>query len=205
MNINVPQGSDYITYLMSGLVPWLAFSELISKGATLLQGNAGFVKQLSFPTEVLSFKTAISASLGQLISLAILLCMIVLKSGIGLSLLLLPMAMFFQALLMVGSLFLLSVAGIFFKDTKNIIAFVLTANFFLIPMIYLPGSSPWMLEMTFDFNPFSYLIWVYQDIFFFGSITHIERWVIFAFGSLSVYGVGYHVHSTSKARFGDYI
>ena len=44
------------TYLLSGLIPWLSFQESMSKGSTVIVGNANLVKQVIFPIEILPVK-----------------------------------------------------------------------------------------------------------------------------------------------------
>src|SRR5262245_50996272 len=39
---------DYVAYLLSGLIPWLAVQEALSKGSTVITANASLVKQVVF-------------------------------------------------------------------------------------------------------------------------------------------------------------
>ena len=62
---------DYTTYLLSGLIPWMAFQESMAKGATVIVGNANLVKQVVFPVEVLPVKGVIASFSTQLVATAI--------------------------------------------------------------------------------------------------------------------------------------
>jgi lipopolysaccharide transport system permease protein len=52
-------------------------------------------------------------------------------------------------------------------------------------------------------NPFSYMIWCYQDVLYFGRFAHPFAWIVFmAFSMLSLY-VGYRVFKKLKPYFGN--
>ena len=40
-------------------------------------------------------------------------------------------------------------------------------------------------------NPFSYVIWVYQDVLYFGAIVHPVAWIVFLASSLLSLALGY--------------
>ena len=54
---------DFSVNVFAGIVPWLAFQDLLSRSPSILVGHANLVKQIVFPTEVLSVKTAIASAL----------------------------------------------------------------------------------------------------------------------------------------------
>jgi lipopolysaccharide transport system permease protein len=194
---------DFITYLMAGLIPWLSFTESLMKNCAVLRSNATFVQQLSFPTTILIIKTVVASIMGQLIASIILFVYIILTGGLSLGLLLLPIVLFFQCLAMAGFGLLFAAMGLYFRDLKDILSFYITANFFLIPMIYVPGSVPRIMEIGFSFNPFSYLIWCYQDVFYFGGVSDPKIWVIFALGSALTFVFGLKIYQKLEPRLGD--
>lgn len=53
---------DHTVFLLSGLIPWLAFSEVLSKASSLVHANANLVKQVVFPLEVLPVKSVLAAA-----------------------------------------------------------------------------------------------------------------------------------------------
>ena len=63
---------DYTMYLLSGLIPWMAFQESMAKGATVIVGNANLVKQVVFPVEVLPVKGVIASFSTQLVATTML-------------------------------------------------------------------------------------------------------------------------------------
>src|SRR3954463_6905967 len=58
---------DYVAYLLSGLIPWLAVQESLGKGSTVITSNANLVKQVVFPLEVLPVKSVLACFVTQLV------------------------------------------------------------------------------------------------------------------------------------------
>jgi lipopolysaccharide transport system permease protein len=50
-------------------------------------------------------------------------------------------------------------------------------------------------------NPFSYMIWCYQDVLYFGSLGHQAAWVIFPAWSLFIFAGGYRVFRRVRPLF----
>ena len=45
---------DFSACVFAGIVPWLAFQDLLSRAPSILVGHANLVKQIVFPTEALT-------------------------------------------------------------------------------------------------------------------------------------------------------
>src|SRR5205823_84321 len=59
---------DYTTYLLSGLIPWLTFADIANRACSSITANAGLVKQVLFPVEILPIKTVAAALVSQLVA-----------------------------------------------------------------------------------------------------------------------------------------
>jgi lipopolysaccharide transport system permease protein len=62
---------------------------------------------------------------------------------------------------------------------------------------------PSILRPLLYINPFSYMVWCYQDALYFGRFEHWWAWPIFAGLSLAIFYVGYRVFRKLKVMFGD--
>ncbi len=76
---------DYTTYLLSGLVPWLTFTDILSRACSVITANAGLVKQILFPVEILPIKTVAAALVSQIIATVCLLGYILVSTRISAS------------------------------------------------------------------------------------------------------------------------
>jgi lipopolysaccharide transport system permease protein len=52
-------------------------------------------------------------------------------------------------------------------------------------------------------NPFTYMVYCYQDALYFGRIAHPVSWVAFGVGSLFVFALGYRLFRRVKPYFGN--
>src|SRR5262249_1173833 len=55
------RGMAYAFYVLAGNVPWLAMQEAVGRSAGAVTGNAGLVKQIVFPSEILPAKVTLGA------------------------------------------------------------------------------------------------------------------------------------------------
>ena len=195
---------DFTTYLLSGLIPWLCFQESMTKGVGVIVGHARLVKQVAFPIEILPVKGVLASMVTLAITLVILIvyCLAT-QHSIPITYMLLPVVMLFQFIAMVGSSFILSSVGVYFRDLKDVVQVFSMAGLFLIPIFYLPAQVPSFLRPLLYLNPFSYMVWCYQDLLYFGRLEHWWAWPVFAFSSLGVFYFGYRVFRKLKTMFGD--
>lgn len=195
---------NYTAYLLSGMIPWLAFSETLSTGPSVILANVNLVKQHVFPVEVLPIKEVLASSVTLLIAMMFMIVYVLWTHGALLwSYLLLPVVILLQILAMVGVCYILSSVGVYFRDLKDFIAAYNKAGLFLIPVLYLPTAMPGALKAILYINPFSYMVWCYQDILFYGRIEHPFAWVVYVTLSLGVFYAGYRIFTKLKPGLGD--
>lgn len=195
------------TYILAGMIPWLTFSEAMGKASTVIVGHTALVKQVVFPIEILPVKGVLASFLTQLIATIILLgYMAAAEHAWPVSLVLLPVLFFLQLLAMVGVSYVLASVGVYFRDLKDFVQVFVTAGLFLAPILYqpaqlarVPRAFRWLLYV----NPFSHLVWCYQDVLYFGRLEHRASWVVVvALSTMALY-VGYRIFGKLKIIFGD--
>lgn len=194
---------DLTVYILAGLIPWLCFQEVLARSTTAITGNASLVKQIVFPVELLPIKTVLGCLPTQLVATAFLVGLALL-TGLGSpALLLFPVVLILQVAAMLGVAFALSAVGAFVRDLRELVVVFCAVNLFLQPILYAPAQLPRVLRPVLWLNPFSHLVWVAQDVFFFGAITHPVSWVVLTVGALVTLGLGYRLFRGLKHRFGD--
>lgn len=194
---------DYTTYILSGLIPWMAFQESMNKGTTAILANANLVKQVVFPIEVLPVKTVFASFSTQIVATAGLAAYVFATHGRLLwTYGLLPVLFLFQALAMIGVAYVFSAVSVYFRDLKDFVQVFCVAGMYVMPVFYLPSMVPELFRPLLYFNPFSYLAWCYQDACYFGRLEHAWAWPVFCGGSLGVFYGGYRVFRKLKLCFG---
>ena len=195
---------NYPSYLLIGLVPWLAMQAAIIRSTTALISNANLVKQVVFPIEVLPIASALAASLPYIPAFVLVLLYRALNvGGFDWALVLLPVVMLLHLVIAVGLGFALSAVTTFLRDLKEVISVLCTIAMSLSPAVYLPDWAPAPLRPLIYVNPFSYLTWVYQDVLFFGQVAHPWAWVITAALAAISLSVGYRLFARLKPYYGN--
>lgn len=195
---------DFTVYLLSGLVPWMCFQETMSKGTSVIVSHANLVKQVMFPLEVLPVKGVISSLLSFFISLAILTMYVLFRyQSLPPTYLLLPLLVFLQIIAMIGVSYIFSAIGVYFRDLKDLVQVFSTVSLYMMPILYLPAQVPGKLRPILYLNPFTYLVWCYQDVLYFGRIEHGWAWLVNTTLSLGIFYIGYRVFRKLKTMFGN--
>ena len=172
---------DYTSYLLIGLVPWLMMANALGRSTLAFSANANLVKQVVFPIEVLPVASTIACFLIFLPSLGLMLgYKLFFGGGLKPLALLLPLVLGLHVLFILGLMLALSVVTPFVRDIREIVTVYASISMYFTPAIYLPDWAPNMLRPLLYLNPFSYVVWVYQDALFFGEIRHGFAWIGFA-------------------------
>ena len=204
MGEGVVSSFDYTTYILAGLIPWLGFSESMNKATGTITGNSNLVKQVVFPLEVLPVKGVLASFLTQLVSTAIMIVYALVTAGrLEWTYALLPALFAMQLLFMVGVSCLLCSVGAYFRDMKELVQIFCLIGIYLMPVVYQPHQVPPMFQPLLYFNPFSYLVWCYQDAVYFGTIAHPWAWPVLLVLSVGSFCLGYRTFRRLKPHFGN--
>jgi len=205
--LNEDMASSTVTYILAGLIPWLTFAESMAKGTGAIVNEAGLVKQVVFPIEILPVKSVLATCLSQVVATGILLVyMAILERRLPWLVLLLPVLFTLQMLMMVGVSYALSSVGVYFRDMREIVQVFLSAGIFLAPILYPPAlisKIPPTFAMLLALNPFSHLVWCYQDVLYNGRVEHPLSWFVIIVLSPIVLYLGYRIFRKLKNMFGE--
>ncbi|HVR95409.1 MAG TPA: ABC transporter permease [Thermoanaerobaculia bacterium] len=194
------------TFLFCGLLPWMALQEGVLRGSTAITDNAGLVKKLRFPAEILVVAVALAALLHE--AIATLLFVGVLAglgelSWRGLPLLLLAVPL--QLALTLGLAWLLSAVHVFFRDTAQLIGMVLTGWFYFTPIVYPLELVPQRFRDWIGLNPLTPLVGLYRQAFLDGAAVGAGSVAGLALFTLLLAGAGLLFFRRMKPAFVDEI
>jgi lipopolysaccharide transport system permease protein len=150
-------------FLFSGLLPWLAIHEGLMRGSTAVTDNAGMVKKLRFPSEVLVVTVALSALLHQAIAGVVFVGVLAALGELswqGLPWLMLALPL--QLALTIGLGLLFAAVQVFVRDLAQLLGLVLGAWFYLTPIVYPPAMVPAPYRSWIELNPLSGLVELYR-------------------------------------------
>jgi lipopolysaccharide transport system permease protein len=193
---------DFTVYMLAGLVPWLAFQTSLLRATSSISGNANLVKQVVFEVSLLPLSAALAALVPLVLGLAFVAVYTLAADGaLPWTYALLPVVVLLQLGAMAGFGFALAAIGAFFRDVRELVQMFVIAAIFLMPIVYLPGSVPGGFDEIIWANPFTYMVWCYQDVLYFGRIEHPWAWVVFAGLSVVSLAAGYRLFRRVRPYF----
>lgn len=154
LRVKYPGHVEFLSYFLSGMLPWLFIGEVLSRSLTVLSEFAALYQRSAFPVIILPslpvlFSGPAYAVVFALVSAALF--------GGG--------AAFWGFLIIVCLMvwlvpfcYLLAVLGLFVKDTRQVFPFLLTLILYLTPIMYLPDMLPDGLRELVVLNPFADLM-----------------------------------------------
>ncbi len=197
---------DYTTYLLAGMIPWLNYQTNMVKTCTSIYGSANLVQQVIFPIEILPVKSVVASIFPLIASFMILFGYVLIKyHTIPLTYLYLPLLIGLQTVSIIGLGFLLSALSCFVKDFKDFIVLYTMVGIYFMPIVFIPKWVPTLFKPLLYANPYSYMIWCYQDVLYFGYMAHPIAWIVNIVFSFLLFGVGALVFNSLRPLFGDAI
>lgn len=163
MRVQVPH---YGVFLLAGLLPWSWFAAGATACAQAVTGNAGLVKKVRFPQEILPLVQVLTHGAHYLLALPVLAGFMLLDGVVpGLALLWLPVLLLIQGAFTLGLGLILATANAFFRDVEQLLGPLLMAWFYLTPVVYPLTFLPEQYRCWLLLNPLTGLFGGYQAIF----------------------------------------
>ncbi len=154
------ENSNYIDFLIAGLLPWLGLNEGLMRSATSIVDNAPMVRRLAFRSELLIVVPNASALIFESIAFALFGAFLLLR-GLPVRLVwLLPFVLLLQFVMQVGIGWFLAATYVFFRDLMPILGFVLSVVFYLSPILYPVAGR---FERFFAWNPMTPLLGLFRS------------------------------------------
>jgi len=155
----------YALYLMSGILGWNLFSEVLGRSVNIFVENGNLIKKLSFPKITLPIVVVGTALVNNiLLFAAILLVFGLLGHTPGLTILWLPMMVAITLGLAAGLGIFLAILNVFIRDISEIMGIVLQFWFWLTPIVYMHNIIPEQHRKLLFLNPLTSVIVGFQDI-----------------------------------------
>jgi ABC-type polysaccharide/polyol phosphate export permease len=129
--------SSGIVSISIKVLPWTFFISSIRFSVQSLVGNMALVTKIYFPREILPFASVIACLFDFAIGVVTLTVLLsVVKIGVSIYLLLVPVILLFLVLFTAGLGLLLSSANLFFRDVKYVVEIILMFGIFFTPVFY---------------------------------------------------------------------
>lgn len=193
---------NYTVFLIVALMPWTFFNSTVIQSAACIVNNAGIVKKVYFPREILPISTTTSNLINFIITQLIVFAVLIISGiGIGKSIIVFPIIVLIQYILQLGLSFIFSAITVYIRDVEYIINIFMMLMFYLCPIVYEPSMIPSQILTFFKLNPMFHIINLYRTILYDKQIPNMLNVLWLFVGCLVILFVGYQVFSKLQKRF----
>ena len=197
---------DYTIYILSGLVPWMSFMPGLITTSWSVVGNGALVKQVSIDPEMFPLKDVLVTFVFWVVGVSVIALYTLSKyHEVPWTYLLLPAALLIQFSIALGLGWLLSSLTVFVRDLREFVQMLSVVGVYILPVVFLPQWVPGFFRPLLYFNPFSYMIWVYQDVFYFGRLEHPHAWLVSGGFAILCLTLGHRVFRRLRPYFSTYL
>jgi lipopolysaccharide transport system permease protein len=161
-----PSRAGFALYYLSGMLPWLAFSEAAGRAPTVMLEHRNFVKKLVFAVETLPVNLVAAGLVSEFFAVILYaLFLLAVRHNIPATVLWLPVLLLPQVLFTAGVAWFLAALGVFVRDLGQFLGFLLTIWFFITPICYPEASWPPGAAPLLSKNPILVLVRGYRAVF----------------------------------------
>lgn len=203
---NMESTTAFAVYLCSGLIPWLSFSEVITRGSNVFLENATYLKKLAIPEYVFVLQIWITSGLILFISM-ILLLFVLLTIGYAITIAwaVVPVVLLLLMLFALGIALVLSCLNTFFRDIGPLLVSFMQIWMWLTPIVYVKTLIPQSFINIVELNPLFYYVDSLHQMIVFGKYPTALNWVVMFSVSIGCIIIGAAVLQKLRAEIRDVI
>lgn len=191
-------------YLYCGYLPFLTYSDALTKGLNSIRNNSGLIQKVIFPLEFLPFTTATISLIDKFFGLgALLATLVALEHRLYWTVLLLPLVIVPQLVFILGLTYLMAVAGTYMPDIGEALRPIVRGTFFLTPILWPASAIPENLRFLVDYNPLAYLVEAYRDLILNGELPGGMATLYFSLFAGALFIAGFTLFVKVKPQFAD--
>jgi lipopolysaccharide transport system permease protein len=205
-HVQVPSltSGEYVLYIFSGLVPYLATGEALSHGVSSVVSSRSILSSTAFPIDLVPVKAVLTSQGTMVVGIAVIIIGMAATGHVHPTVLLVPVIWVFQVLFLIGVNWFSSLLNIVFRDLQNLITAILMLMLVASPIAYTPDMVPSQLRALIVLNPFAYFVIAYQSLIVLGEVPPPQDLAVIATVSLTVFVLGSRFFPAAKHAFLDY-
>ena len=195
---------NYVIFLCCGLIPWTFFATSINRSAFSFIENGNLIKKVFFPREIIPISIVTSEAINFLISTIIILGFVIF-GGLGITkyVMMYPLVLLVQYFIVLAISIVISSICVYLRDLQHFIGVALQLLFYAAPVVYAPSTIPDNFQWILKFNPMTYIINAYRDIFYNQQMLEIKPLLIVLLIALIGCVFGYMIYNKLQKGFAE--
>ena len=193
------------TYLVVGALPWLAFADAVSRGASSLVDSAGILQKNALPPVLFVLRSVLASWLAFMPIMVLLAVLYGFITGHWQALAALPLLLLLQLALCYLCGHVLAILTAATRDTTQVLGFALGVGIFLSPVLFplslFPADWQWALYL----NPMSAWVLSYQSVMLSGQWPGVALWGIMGLWLVLLAGVLAWLDRNSREELVDWL
>jgi len=202
----LPSTYSYGLYLASGIIPWMAFSNTVSRSANIFIEKKHIITKIPIQLPIFPISVAISESITFLIGFSILiLFLIILNIKPTVYSLLVPFTYIFQQLLAISLGLIFAILNVFIRDIRELVNIFLQIWFWFTPIVYTVDILPNSIKNLVEINPIYAFIQVYQKAFIIKEEINFKVLIIYSIISVIFAALSYILYKKLSKDIKDFL
>ncbi|MEK3911531.1 ABC transporter permease [Paenibacillus sp. FSL H7-0331] len=197
---------NYTSYLFVGLISWFLINQAITSSAGVVIRNAGLVKKIYFPKEILPLSVVLGGVVNYVFSLLVLFPILFFsKIQLGWPLLLFPVILIIYFVFTLALTLIFSSLNVYFRDLEHVLGILMMVWFYLTPIVFTTSMIPKEINFIFLYNPLRVIIESFHDIFFYNKFPDSTELTVVAILSVAMLYFGLLIFKHLSRRFAEEI
>ncbi|MGJ0330417.1 ABC transporter permease [Aliarcobacter cryaerophilus] len=172
---NIETQYAYSIYILSGIIAWTLFSEVLNRCLNIFIENANLLKKISFPRLALPIIVVGSSLVNFTIIIFITYFILALLGHFPFGALhWLPMLVLLTLALSIGLGMFFGILNVFIRDVGQFIGVIMQFWFWLTPIVYMIFIVPEKFHSLILLNPMTGIVMGYQNIILYGKAPDLS-------------------------------
>jgi lipopolysaccharide transport system permease protein len=172
------------TYLVAGALPWLAFSEALTRGAGSLVEAGSLLQKNALPPVLFVARSVLTSWVVYAPLIAVVTLGYLPVSGFGWAILAVPLLLLMQSMMTIVLAHALAILAAAMRDVLQVLTFLTSVGVYLSPVLFPLSFFPEEWRWVLFANPMSALVMGYQSVLLQGAWPGAEVWAITAIWTL---------------------